>query len=277
VLESLIQCGAFDSTGVYRSRLFSALDDVLKFSGTNHDPNQLNMFGTPDLSSGISMGLFDFPEIDEWSEKELLRKEKEALGFYITGHPLAGFGREIERVATCVIQELINQKDKSQVKVAGVVEELKLKRTRRGDKMAVLRVEDLTGSTEVIIFPELFNKTAPLLKGDEPLFISGSAEIGDNSAKIIAQEIATLNAIRQKAVRAIEVRLEQEEISQELLEDIRDVVFRFPGKCRLLFKVDGPGGEELIIAADDRFSVLSCRELIEEIEILTETKVREIL
>jgi len=277
VLEGLIQCGAFDSTGVYRSRLFAALDDVLKFSGTNHDPNQLNMFGTPDLANGVSMGLFDFPEVDEWSEKELLRKEKEALGFYITGHPLAGFGREIERVATCVVQELINQKDKSHVKIAGVVEELKLKRTRRGDKMAVLRVEDLTGSTEVIIFPELFSKTAPLLKGDEPLFISGSAEIGDNSAKIIAQEIVTLNSIRQAAVRAIEVRLDQEGITLELLEDIRNVVFRFPGKCRLLFKVDGPDGEEIIIAADDRFSVLSCRELIEEIEILTGSKVREIL
>jgi DNA polymerase-3 subunit alpha len=277
VLEGLIQCGAFDSTGVYRSRLFAALDDVLKFSGTNHDPNQLNMFGTPDLSSGVSMGLFDFPEVDEWSEKELLRKEKEALGFYITGHPLAGFGREIERVATCVVQELSNQKDKSHVKIAGVVEELKLKRTRRGDKMAVLRVEDLTGSTEVIIFPELFNKTAPLLKGDEPLFISGSAEIGDNTAKIIAQEIATLNSIRQKAVRAIEISLNQEGTTPDLLEDIRDVAFRFPGKCRLLFKVDGPDGEEIVIAADDRFSVLSCRELIEEIEILTESKVREIL
>ncbi len=277
VLEGLIQCGAFDSTGVYRSRLFAALDDVLKFSGTNHDPNQLNMFGTPDLANGVSMGLFDFPDVDEWSEKELLRKEKEALGFYITGHPLAGFGREIERVATCVVQELINQKDKSHVKIAGVVEELKLKRTRRGDKMAVLRVEDLTGSTEVIIFPELFSKTAPLLKGDEPLFISGSAEIGDNSAKIIAQEIVTLNSIRQAAVRAIEVRLDQEGITLELLEDIRNVVFRFPGKCRLLFKVDGPDGEEIIIAADDRFSVLSCRELIEEIEILTGSKVREIL
>ena len=277
VLEGLILCGAFDSTGVTRARLFAALDDVLKFSGTNHDPNQLNMFGTPDLANGVSMGLFDFPDVDEWSEKELLRKEKEALGFYITGHPLAGFGREIERFATCVVQELINQKDKSHVKIAGVVEELKLKRTRRGDKMAVLRVEDLTGSTEVIIFPELFNKTAPLLKGDEPLFISGSAEIGDNSAKILAQEIATLSSIRQKAVRAIEVRLDQEGITLELLEDIRDVVFRFPGKCRMLFKVDGPDGEEIIIAADDRFSVLSCRELIEEIEILTGSKVREMI
>jgi len=275
VLESLILCGAFDFTGVFRSRLFAALDNVLKFSGTNHDPNQLNMFGTPDLSNGVALGLFEFPDMDEWDEKERLRKEKEALGFYITGHPLDRFSKEIERAAACPVQELINQNDKSPVKIAGVVEEFKLKRTKRGDKMAVLRVEDLTGSTEVIIFPELFNKTSPLLKGDEPLLISGSAEIGDNSAKIIAQEITTLSSIRQMAVKAVELSLNNENISRELLEDIQNVVFRFPGNCRLLFKVDGSNGEPIIIAANDRFSVLPCREFIEEIEILTGTKVRE--
>ena len=276
VLESLIQCGAFDSTGLYRSRLFAALDDVLKFSGTNHDPNQLNMFGNLNATNTVAAGLFEFPEMDEWDEKKRLRMEKEALGFYITGHPLADFSNEIKQVGTCVIQELINQKDKSQVKIACVVEELKLKRTKRGDKMAVIRVEDLTGSTEVVIFPELFSKISPLLKNDDPLLISGSAEIGDNTAKIIAQEIITLNTVRQNSVKAIELRLCQEKISRELLEDLRNITFKFPGKCRLFFQVRGSNGERMAIAASDRFSVLPCRELIQEIETLTGEKVYEI-
>ncbi|MBW1851828.1 MAG: DNA polymerase III subunit alpha, partial [Deltaproteobacteria bacterium] len=276
VLEGLILCGAFDFTNIYRSRLFSALDDVLKFSGSNHDPNQLNMFGTLDMTNGVSLGLFEFPDVDEWDEKKRLRKEKEALGFYITGHPLAEFSKEMERIAICLVQDLINQKDKSHVKIAGVVEELKLKRTRRGDKMAVLRVEDLTGSTEVIIFPDVFNKTSPILKGDEPLLVSGSAEIGDSTAKIIAQEIVTLNSIRQKAIKAIELNLKQENLSMDLLEDLKNVVFRFPGKCRLLFKINVSNGEEIIITANDRFSVLPCRELMEEIETITGNKVFEL-
>ncbi len=266
VLEGLIQCGAFDFTGIYRSRLFAALDDVLKFSGANHDPNQLNMFGKSDLKNGNAVSLFDFPDIDEWNEKERLKKEKEALGFYISGHPLAGFSKEIERLATCVLQDLVNQKDKSHVSVPGIVEEIKLKRTKRGDKMAVLRVEDLTGSAEVILFPEAFSKSSHLLKDDEPLLISGIAEIGDNSAKIIAQEVVGLSSIKQNSEKSIELRLAEEEISIELLKDLQNIVFRFPGNCRLVFKVKTSNGKEVTISAHDRFSVLPCHELIKEIE-----------
>ena len=276
VLEGLILCGAFDFSAVYRSRLFAALDDVLKFSGTNHDPNQLNMFGSTDLTGGLSVGLFEFPEIDEWEEKERLRKEKEALGFYITGHPLAGFTKLIEHVATCVIQDLSGQKDKSQIKIAGVIENIKIKRTRKGDKMAILRVEDLTGSTEVVVFPDVFNKVSHLLKDDEPLLMEGSVEVNESTAKILAQEIVTLNVIKEKAVKAIELKLHQKNISKELLEDLRSIIFRFPGKCQLLFRINGSNGKDFVIGANDRYSVLPCSELIDEMETVTGDKIHKI-
>jgi DNA polymerase-3 subunit alpha len=273
VLECLIQCGTFDFTGTYRSRLFGALDDVLRFCGANHDPNQLSMFDSFSFESGESGGIIDLPEVDEWDEKERLRREKEALGFYITGHPLARFGKEVERYATCSIQDLPGQKDKSQVKVTGVVEDLKIKRTKRGDKMAVLTLEDLTGSTEVVLFPDIFARTSALLKSDEPLFISGSVETGESAAKIIAQDVVTLESIREKAVRALELRVSQGSISRELLEDLRDIVFRYPGECRLFFRVHMVHGEEVIISADERFNVLPRHELIEEIESIIGDKI----
>ena len=276
VLEGLIQCGAFDSTGARRSQLFTALDDLLKICGANHDPNQLNMFGSMDLRNGGSYGLFELPDIDEWDEKERLRKEKEALGFYITGHPLAGFSVEMERFTTCSAQDLLGQTDKSQVKMAGVVENLKIKRTKRGDKMAILNLEDLTGFTEVILFPEVFNRASPLLKGDEPLLIKGTVEIGDSSAKIIAQEIVTLSSVRHKIIKAIELRLDEESISKKMLEDLQDIVFRYPGECRLLFKVDMPHGKGITITANDRFNVVPCEQLITGIEDLIGTKVHQI-
>ena len=277
VLEGLIQCGAFDSTGAHRSRLFAALDDVLKICGANHDPNQLNMFGNLDLKNGGGLGFFEFPDIPEWDEKEILRREKEALGFYITGHPLSRFIKEIERVATCSIQDLPAQTDKAQVKLAGVIENLKIKRTKRGDKMAIISLEDLTGSTEVILFPDLFNVTAPLLKNDEPLLINGSVEIGDSSAKVIAKEIVSLNTVRQRATKAIEIRLEQGAISKDNLEDLRDIAFRYPGECKIFFKVKSSDGKEIVISAHDRFNVLLCPELISEFEALAGSRVNEIV
>ena len=242
-------------------------------SGANHDPNQMNMFGSLDFSESGSGGILDLPDLDEWDEKEKLRKEKESLGFYITGHPLDRFGNEIGTFISCLIQDLSAQKDKSTVKIAGVVENFKMKRTKRGDKMAVINLEDLTGSTEVVIFPDLFTRASPLLKSDDPLFITGSAEIGDAAPKIIAKEIVTLDSIRQKAIKAIELRIHEESISKGMLEDLRDITFKYPGECRIMFRVDTTRGKEFTIFAHRRFSVMPSRELINEIEMLTGNRV----
>ncbi|MFH1627436.1 MAG: DNA polymerase III subunit alpha [Pseudomonadota bacterium] len=276
VLEGLIQCGAFDFTGSYRSRLFAGLDDALRICGANHDPNQLNMFGPLTFHSGSSGGLLELPDIAEWDEGERLRREKEALGFYITGHPLDSFHDEIDRFTSCLVHDLPGQKDKSLVKVAGVVESLKIKRTKRGDKMAVIHLEDLTGSTEVVIFPDLFTAVSPLLKGDEPLLITGGVEIGDSSAKILAKEIETLSALKLNTVRAVVFKLENGGLSQEILEDLRDILFKYPGECRLIFKVSVPGGKDVTISAQGRFNVLPCKELLAEIEGLLGRKACEL-
>jgi len=277
VLEGLILCGAFDFTGTYRSRLFAALDDVLRFCGINRDPNQLNIFGSLSFNTGENGGLLELPDIDEWDDKDRLRKEKEALGFYITGHPLDRYGKEIKQFATCSVDELPEQKDKSTVKIAGVVENLKMKRTKRGDKMAILNIEDLTGSTEVVVFPDVFSQASPLLKCDDPLLIKGSAEIGDNSAKIIAQEISTLDSIRQKAIKAIVIQLREEDISNKMLEALRYTTYKYPGDCGLIFKVKMSHKKKVTISAHNRFNVLPCRELIAEIEDLIGNRVHELI
>jgi DNA polymerase-3 subunit alpha len=266
VLEGLIQCGALDFTNIYRSRLHAALDDALRISGANRDPNQLNMFGALDSESNDIGGLFELPDIAEWDESDRLRREKEALGFYITGHPLAKFKSELERLDRCDIDALLSQKDRSQVKIVGVVESLKIKRTKRGDKMANIHVEDLSGSVMVVIFPDLFNRIAPLLKSEDPLLISGTVETGDNSAKILAQDIVTLDSVRQERIKAVELRLDYNKVSKDLLEDLRDIVFRYPGEAALCFKIDLPDDKKVLISAHSRFKVLPSHELISDIE-----------
>jgi DNA polymerase-3 subunit alpha len=273
VLEGLIECGAFDFTGVYRSRLFDSLDNLLKICGSNQDPNQLNMFGSMDLRKGGFEALIEMPDCEEWDDRERLRREKEALGFYITGHPLARFRKQVEQLTTCAIQDLPSQKDKSLVKIAGVVGNVKIKRTKRGDKMAILDVEDLTGSVQIVLFPDAFSSASTLLKSDEPLLISGNVETGDATAKILAQEIVPLESISQKAVQAIELGFLSKRPSKKMLEDLLDIIFRYPGECKLLFKVNTDNGEEVLISAHDRFNVLPCRELISKIEPLIDGEI----
>jgi len=277
VLEGLIQCGAFDFTKAFRSRLFEALDDALRLCGAKHDPNQLNMFGSIELGEGQTGGLLELPDLPEWDEKEKLRREKEALGFYITGHPLDSLHQAIERFSTCLVHDLPTQKDKDQVKLAGVVESLKLKRTKRGDKMAIMQLEDLTGSTEVVIFPDVFADAARLLTGDEPLLVSGTVEIGDNSAKVIAKEIKSLHGVELKAARVVIISLEKEKTPKEVLEGLKDAVFKYPGDCRLMFKVGAPTNNPVMISAHFRYSILPCPQFFGEVESLLGGSVYEVV
>ena len=268
-LEGLIQCGAFDFTGIERARLYDSIDYVIRFCGGNQDPNQLSMFASFNGDDSESYGLIQLPDVEEWSEKERLKREKEALGFYITGHPLERFDLELKRSGARSVQELSSLTDKSQVKVAGMVENLKMKRTKRGDKMANLTLEDPTGSVHVILFPDVLSNCLPLLKSDGPLLFTGIAEVGDNSTKMIAQDIVTLEKVMQDAVRAVELRLERSLISKEKLEEIRDIIFKYPGECPIFFRVDTDQEKEVIIAAHDHFKVLPCDEMIREVEEVT--------
>ncbi|MFH1489531.1 MAG: DNA polymerase III subunit alpha [Pseudomonadota bacterium] len=272
VLEGLIQCGAFDFSGRNRAQLFAALDDIIRVCGASQDPNQLNMFASLQGRDSDAFGFLDLPDLEEWEELEKLKKEKEALGFYITGHPLDRYKDEIRRFASCSIQNLSGLKDKTQIKIAGVIGALKIKRTKRGDKMAILTLEDPTGSAEVVVFPDVFNSYSPLLKGDEPLLITGTAEIGENTAKIISQEIHSLEMARQSAIKAIELGL-SETVSREDLEEIKDLIFRYPGDSAVFFKVDAGGDEKVVIAAHPNYKVSPCNELIEEIETIIGRKV----
>ena len=269
VLEGLIQCGAFDFTGLNRATLFGSLDEVIRTCGSQADPNQLNMFAALGEEAGGGYGILELPERPEWDSRERLRREKEALGFYITGHPLERFKTEVRRSATCAIQDLPGLDDRASVKVAGVVENLKIKRTKRGDKMATLSLEDRTGSASVVVFPDVFSQYASLLAGDAPVMVSGTVEVNENAAKVLAQEIVSLETVRQQSIRAVQVDLAADRVSRDLLEAVRDVFYRYPGDCSVLFRVNTGNGKDFLISASDHYRVLPCDEMIGEIETIT--------
>ncbi len=276
VLEGLIQCGAMDFTGIHRSRLFAALDDIIRFCGANHNPNQLSMFDTFGLSDGTGNELFDLPETEEWDEQEKLRREKDALGFYITGHPLLKFGKEIEKFVSCTIQDLAGIPDKTIVRLAGIVGKLTLKRTKRGDRMGIISLEDMTGSVEAIFFPDTFNQFAHLLSSEEPILVTGTVEHTDDAKtfKVIGQKVITLEHAKQKSITSVELLLDEADISKDMLEKLQDIVFRFPGDSRLIFMVRLSDGGHVSIKAGNHFNVSPCDSLIKEIEQVTGKNIR---
>ena len=135
--------------------------------------------------------------------------------------------------------------------------------------MAVMSLEDQTGSIQVILFPDVFNSCSRFLKSDEPLLINGLAEVGDNSSKIIANEIDSLESLRQKSIRVIILGIDQETATRESLEGIKDIFFRYPGECSVMFRMDIDNGEEILISANNNYKILPCDEMLGEIEGIT--------
>ncbi len=121
--------------------------------------------------------------LDEWPENILLSFEKEALGFYITGHPLARHAEAIRRFATCDSAGLSDRTDKEEVKICGIVAGLKETITKKGDRMAFVTLEDLSGFVEVVIFSDIYLTAAELLKGEEPILVTGILEVGEESMR----------------------------------------------------------------------------------------------
>src|SRR5438093_1223718 len=145
VIESLIKCGAFDSTQVSRARMFGALDDAMK-AGQAHQrdqsSNQIDIFGMLGAPTRGGKKAGDiYPQVSEWSTQEALAFEKEALGFYITGHPLDKFDRVLKKIASGMIATLKEKGRPGDVKIGGVVSALRLRNTKKGDRYGSFNLE----------------------------------------------------------------------------------------------------------------------------------------
>jgi DNA polymerase-3 subunit alpha len=197
VIESLIKCGAFDSLGHKRKALFSSYEETMNLSQRlrkSKASSQVSLLeGLDAASGGGSMnGAITPPEVGEWDHKELLMHEKEALGFYITGHPLSRYRQKLEFITNASSTNLAERRDQEEVIIAGVVSNIKELTTKRKDIMAYITLEDLYGSMNVICFADIYQRSKALLKGDEPLLLKCQIDISEENVKIIANDITAL-------------------------------------------------------------------------------------
>ena len=278
VIENLINCGAFDSTQVSRARMIGALDEAIR-AGQAHQrdeaSNQIDIFsllGTP--GKGPNRPGDVYPQVKDWSQQELLVFEKEALGFYITGHPLDKYERVIKRVISGTAAGIKERPVTGEVKLAGVVSALKLRNTKKGDRYGSFNLEDKTGFLEVIAWPEIYKKSSALLGADDPIFIKGKLEVGEDRMQIIANEIMPLSEAAAK-VRAlgngspsrngsserVHLYVHEAETSAHDLVQLREALLNCPGSSTVILHLLAEGVSETLIELPDQIRVASGPEL----------------
>ncbi|MFQ6037330.1 MAG: DNA polymerase III subunit alpha, partial [Candidatus Aminicenantales bacterium] len=248
VIESLIKAGALDSLGWKRSQMFHLVDKMIEYA---HQVQKINssrqslLFGTDH---------FETPEIPpevkgmhEWDEPLLLSYEKDALGFYITGHPLRQYGKQLERLVSHTISRLDDEKDfNTEIKVAGIITRVKPLKTKKEERMATLILEDLSGRIEVVVFPDSYKKYYEYLREDQPVWLKGRFLGEGESRRIHLLQVMPLAEALQKQAKRVILRIFLPGIEEAVFEELKAILDRNSGECPVLFELMIPHSFRMI-------------------------------
>jgi DNA polymerase-3 subunit alpha len=203
VLESLIKAGAFDALALPRAHLITTVDAALE-AGQRRQRERVE--GQASFFDLLPATPAPKPEpvavVAEWEADERLAFEKDVLGFYISGHPLARYGSVVESLGITATADLAGKGPGSRVLLFGQVTALKETSTKSGNRMGFVTLEDLTGTVEVTIFPEPFKAAAEHLRSREPLLIRGRLDDSDRGRVVLAEDVRPLaHALDEGAMR----------------------------------------------------------------------------
>ena len=253
VTESLIKCGAFDFSKAYRSQMLTVLGEVLDQSQSAQKKKgepQLSMLADP--SKGLKE---DYPDIEEFSENQLIAFEKETIGFYISRHPLSHYREEIKRHTDLDTSSLPKLQNGAEVRICGLVSSLKEIFTKKGDRMAFLTLEDMKGFVEVILFPEVFKNALPYLRSGDPLLVKGILDLSEEHIKIKGMEVRSLPEVAPSAEKSIHLKISLSLLSAPQLEDLKEVIVANRGASQVFLHFIDGNSRETIVALPTRYRV----------------------
>ena len=221
-IECLIKAGAFDDFEQTRSTLvasFEGIIDTISDSSKKSMAGQVTMFDIGSQDEKLEEIKYTFNNIKEYSERELLKYEKEMLGIYISGHPLDKLRNEIQKFANINTMQMAKMKEENDlsadgknVKFAGIITSVKKKFTKNNTRMAFVTVEDLYGACQVIVFENCYAQCANLLVEDSIVVVEGRLSIReDDDTSIVAREIKELKENKQRVLSLNVTDLTEEE------------------------------------------------------------------
>jgi DNA polymerase-3 subunit alpha len=253
VLESLIKAGAMDSLGARRAQLYAAIDRAMERAQKiqrAQTSSQHGLFaGGGDTLAAAEPAL---PDAEEWPEHELLAAELATLGFYISGHPLAKHAARLKEQGAVELAALDGRKNGEEVSVAGIVMSLRPMRSRKGDRWAILSLQDMSGALEALAFPEAFARLETTLRSGVPLLLRGRISVEDAGTRLILQEAQAVDHIAAADTPLIRVRVELGAMDEFTLDQLKELFARSPGPCPIAFDLVDPSGTVATLRSNQR-------------------------
>lgn len=216
VVEYLIKCGAMDGFGAKRSQLLAVMDQAMELAASrqrDEASGQIGLFGEEEFEKINDLSL---PDIPEMPKEEILSLEKEIIGFYVTGHPLDKYRKNLKQLPQ--IQDLGNGRyhDGQYVKLGGIISANKIRTTKAGDSMAVFTLEDFTGKIEVVAFPKTFAVSNKNIYPESTIIVEGRLMLDEEEPRLMASQINRFTEVAADLKLIIPAALENAMTQKEL-------------------------------------------------------------
>jgi DNA polymerase-3 subunit alpha len=242
-LESLVKCGALDSTGASRKGMVDVLDQALSYGGREQADRIAGQGSIFDLAeeTGEEKPRHHAPIAQaEYEKNELLRLEKETLGLWVSEHPLAGIGDQLRRKVDRPLAELERCRDGEIVVVGGIVSAVKALTTKKGDPMVFLRLDDLTGSAEAVVFNSVYAASRELCETDRVLVMKARVDHKEGESKLIAIEVTEFEAYTPPT--EVRLRVDARKAPAGTLRELGHLVRDYPGEAKVVLALETSEG-----------------------------------
>ena len=243
-VEGLVFAGAFDSIENNRARLFSAVGDALEFGHKSQNSNlslENSLFGN---AEDIKISEPKMMEVKPWTMKEMLGKEREVVGFYISGHPLSKYEIEYKSFATIRLgeTEALEESDQS-VYACGVINDLRTKIDRAGKDMAFFKLDDFSGSCECLIFSKVYEKCYKSLSEENVVFVVGKLESSGDAIKLQVENLLSMEAAREELVQSVKIFIDRgKNIAEEIIQ-LKKILHKYEGTLPVYIHLNGNGSK----------------------------------
>jgi len=270
VLESLIKSGAMDSLG-RRAQLMDVIDKAIERAQKvqrDAEFGQHGLFGVFAQQEAHN-GNDRLPETPDWDEHTRLAAEKEILGFFITGHPLEKYRDKLDNFRALTTEEIAALKSttgKDEIFAGGVIANLRVLKSKKGDYYAQATFEDMSGSVDMLVFPEAYRRLQDKVRLEVPVLIRGGVRIEEGSnPKLTVSEITPLEEAKPKLPRSLRIRICSDTTAQATVDALHNLFTERKGDAKVLFDVERPGDFMVVMEAEG-YNVQPDRNFIARVE-----------
>ena len=229
-LEGLVVAGAFDSIEKTRARLFEAIEIALEFGHKTRTSALVagdSLFG--EIEEEVKISEPALPEVTPWSNEERLARERQVIGFYVTGHPLSKYEVDYKSFATIHMGETEQLEETAVVKACGVITSLKTKIDKAGKTMAFFTLDDFSGSCESLMFSKIYEKSGQYVQEEKCVFIIGRPESSGDAVKLHIEEVIPLEEARERFTQSVKIYFDTEKNNLEKISQIKSIMEKHKG------------------------------------------------